>query len=593
TVAARYQSSPHFAPAVVGLLWAQFADGRFEDVQKTFDNSIDALPVSDRLPAYYLAGSAYQEQEQHEKAAELLKQVSGGTGKLPIQEKVLYKLALSEFELKRYDAMRGTIDALTRRFPETILAVDVAFLQATADAEAGQVQEGAARLTQFVDRGAQSPYYQQALLRRAHLYETNGELEPAAKDYQAYLDSVNTPTPTSLQAGFRLMELLSALGQSDKVIALATRVLQIDNASLRTPEVDQEALYRLAVAQRYSGDLDKALSTHSRLTREHPINPYKAESVLEQGLIRMTQGDSDRGVPLLLDAIEREELRKPSKLTAARIVAQHYADNGKDLQAFELRVKMQQDFADRDQVLTDEESLWMADQLLKRGKAKQAVLFAGGVESGGLLGERADLLRGRALRLDGKLDEASEVLAEVRAVSEQYAADAWLELALVMRDQDKNNEALRELLALQNPDRGHRIASMALYEAGLIHGLLYRTNTGTQAGEKHLKDAREAFKKLWLLYPDRQGEDLAKRAYLVLAGLQLASGDAAGEVKTLGELANAYPDSPFASYATGLLAIRAGQSERADAYLRQTIEELADTDDELKEMAEELLRRER
>ncbi|MEM9111065.1 MAG: tetratricopeptide repeat protein, partial [Planctomycetota bacterium] len=274
-------------------------------------------------------------------------------------------------------------------------------------------------------------------------------------------------------------------------------------------------------------------------------------------------------------------------------VAQHYADNGKDLQAFELRVKMQQDFADRDQILTDEESLWMADQLLKRGKAKQAVLFAGGVESGGLLGERADLLRGRALRLDGKLDEASEVLAEVRAVSEQYAADAWLELALVMRDQDKNNEALRELLALQNPDRGHRIASMALYEAGLIHGLLYRTNTGTQAGEKHLKDAREAFKKLWLLYPDRQGEDLAKRAYLALAALQLASGDAAGEVKTLGELAHTYPDSPFASYATGLLAIRAGQSERADAYLRQTIDELADTDDELKQLAEELLRRER
>ncbi|MEO0477431.1 MAG: tetratricopeptide repeat protein, partial [Planctomycetota bacterium] len=369
TVASRYQSSPHFAPAVVGLLWAQFADGRYEDLSKTFDNAIDVLPVSDRLPAYYLAGSAYQEQDQHDKAAELFSQVSGGSGKLPIQEKVLYKLALSQFELERYDAMGETILSLKKRFPETTLAVDVAFLQATADAKAGRVQQGAERLTQFVERGASSPYYQQALLRRAHLYETNSEIEPAANDYQAYLDTIDTPTPTSLQAGFRLMELLVALGKHDKVIDLSTRVLQLSDAELRTPAVEQEALYRLAVAQRFSGDLDKALSTHSRLTREHPINPYKAESVLEQGLIRMTQGDSDRGIPLLLDAVEREGLAKPSKLSALRIVAQHDADNGKIGRSYDLRMKMQ-DLGGAE-VFTDDERLWLGQTLINRREPKK------------------------------------------------------------------------------------------------------------------------------------------------------------------------------------------------------------------------------
>jgi tetratricopeptide (TPR) repeat protein len=592
TVASRYQSSPHFAPAVVGLLWAQFADGRYDDLLKTFDNSIDALPVSDRLPAYYLAGSAYQEQEKHEKAAELLTQVSGGSGKLPIQEKVLYKLSRSQFELKRYDAMQATTTQLLKRFPETKLAVDVAFLQATADAEAGQVEQGAARLTQFVDRGKSSPYYQQALLRRAHLYETNGEIQPAAKDYQAYLDTIDKPTPTSLQAGFRLMELLVALGKHKEVIDLATSVLQLSDPALRSPAVEQEALYRLAVAQRFSGDLDKALSTHSRLTRDHPINPYRAESVLEQGLIRMTQGDHDRGIPLLLDAVDREGLIKPSKLSAMRIVAQHDADNGKIGRAYDLRMKMQE--LGGAEVFSDDERLWLGDILINRRKPKDAMKYLAKVE-GDASKERAMLLTGRAQRLADDFDAATATLNEVRAISERYGTAAWLEIALTYRDMGKPDEALIELAPLQNPDRGHRIASRALFEAGVIHQRLYLANKAeTEKAAIHAKAAREAFKKLWLLYPDREGEDQAKRAFLALAELQQASGDAAGEVKTLDELATAHPESAYATFAKALLAIRADKMERADSYLRQTIEQAKAAEDvDLQTRADELLRRER
>lgn len=593
TVAARYQSSPHFAPAVVGLLWAQFADKQYDALRKTFDNSIDALPVSDRLPAYYLVGSAHHEQGQHAKAAELFAQVSGGTGSLPIQEKVLYKLALSQFELKRYDAMQDTIFALKKRFPETKLAVDVAFLQATADAKAGQVQQGAARLTQFIERGKSSPYYQQALLRRAHLFETNGEIEPAAKDYQAYLKSVDKPTSTSLQAGFRLMELLGALAKHQDVIDLATSFLEISDATLRTPAVEQEALYRLAVAQRFSGNLDKALAMHSRLTREHPINPYRAESVLEQGLIRMTQGDSDRGVPLLLDAVEREGLTKSSKISALRIVAQHDADNDKIARSFDLRMKIQE--LGGDEVFSDDERLWLGETLINRRDPKAALMYLGAVKRDKAK-ERALLLTGKAQRLAGEYDDAAATLNEVRAISERYGTEAWLELALTYRDMGKPDEAMAELTPLQNPDRGHRIASRALYEAGVIHQRQYLASktTAPDKAAAHAKAAREAFKKLWLLYPDREGEDQAKRAYLELAVLQAASGDPVAEVKTLEELATAHPESAYASYASAVLAIRSGQRERADTYLRQTIEQAKSTGDaDLQLRADELLRTER
>lgn len=593
TVVSRFQSSPHFAPAVVGMLWAQFADGRYDDLQKTFDNAVDALPVSDRLPAYYLAGSAYQAQGDDKQAVKMLQKVAGGSGRLPIQEKVLYKLALSQFELRQYPAMQRTIASLRERFPKTKLAVDVAFLQATADAKAGQVQQGAARLTQFVDQGQASPYYAQALLRRAHLYETHGEIAPAAKDYQAYLDTIDTPTATSLQAGFRLMELLGALKQHGKVITLATGVLELADTALRTPEVEQEALYRLAVAQRYAGELEKALAVHGRLTEEHPINPYRAESLLEQGLIHMTQGDADRGVPLLLDAIERDGLAKGAKLSAARIVAQHYADAGQDQQAFDLRVKMQQGDFGGDSALTDQERVWMADYLIKGGQAKRAAELAGSVASDSLNQGYAGLLLGRAFRLQGKLDDAVKVLSEIRAVSESHGVEAWLELALVMRDRGEMDQALAELVALQNPERGHVIASRALYEAGVIYATDARLMAVGQGRDKRYKSARQAFKKLWLLYPDRDGEGQAKRAYLALAELQQAMGDAAEEVQTLQELALAYPDSPYASFAKAVLAIRADKRERADTYLRQTIEGLGDRDVALKSKANQLLRRER
>jgi len=574
------------------MLWAQFANGQYEALLRTFNSSIETLPISDRLPAYYLAGSACQEMDDHEQAARLFSQVSGGDGRLPIQEKVLYKLAVSRYELGQYAEMNSAAAALLERFPDTDLRVDIAFLQATAEAEAGQVERGAARLTQFVERGSTSPYYQQALLRRAHLYETNDLIEPAANDYAAYLDTVDTPTPTALQASFRLMELLGSLGQHEQVIQRATGILQIDDTHLRTPEVEQEALYRLAVANRFVGDLDRALALHARLVRDHPLNPYRAESMLEQGLIYMAEQDADRGVPLLLDAVARDNLSPTSRLNALRIVAQHDADNGNPTRALELRMQMQE--LAGAEVFSDPERLWLGSQLLTAGEAERALAYLTEVDAP-TLRERAMLLTGRAQRMTNEHNAAIETLREVIATSERYSFDAMFEIALVYRDSGQLNQALAELTALQNPDRGHRIASLALYEAGLIHRRLMdtaRRQSDPVAFNEHLDEADKAFEKVWLLYPDREGEDLSKRAYLALAELQHATGEAAGEIQTLQRLIEAYPQSPYARYALAVVAIRANNQEQADTYLRQTMMQAGD-DQELRQRADQLLRRER
>lgn len=588
-VVSRYQSSSHFSPAVIGLLWAQFADKRYDAVGKTFESAAASLPEADRFPAYYLAGSAAQELGDHKQAAELLGYDTASEQHKALYEKMLYKRAVSLFELKQFEQMNYTANRLEFFFPDSPLGVDLAFLRATADAEAGEVERGAARLTEFINQGTQSPYYQQALLRRAHLYETHEEIEAAAGDYKAYLKSVTKPTATSIQAGFRLMELRGALGQHDEVVTLATGVLELTDTALRTPGVEQEALYRLAVAQRFKGDLDAALAVHARLTRDHPINPYKAESVLEQGLIRMAQGDADRGVPLLLDAAGRDGLSKLSKLNALRVVSRYDEDKRNNDRAFELRSRMIE--LGGVESLSDSERLWLADQMIQTGSGtRQQIMPLLTAAGTGEQRDRAYLLAGRVERVYGDLDEALELLGEVRANSEAYSIEAWLEIALVYRDQGKADQALNELAALQDPDRGHRIASRALYEAGLIHKQLAKKlrPTAPDKAEVHVKSSREMLKKLWLLYPDREGEVLAKRAYLHLAALQHAAGEDEAEIKTLTELIDAAPQTPYATLAKAVLAQRAGKAERAEAYVRQMKGE-AGADPELQPLARELL----
>ena len=391
------------------------------------------------------------------------------------------------------------------------------------------------------------------------------------------------------------MELLGALGQHARVIRLASQVLELKDPELRTPEVEQEALYRMAVAQRFSGQDRDALETHRRLTQDYPLNPYRAESVLEQGLIYMKLGDAGRGVPLLLDAVERENLGKSSRLSALRILAQHDQDTAKPERALKLRMKMQ-DLAGPE-VFTSEEDLWIGQRLIEQGEAKQALGYLARVEQAGsdTQKQHAQLLTGRAQRLLGDYDKAIQSLNEVRAVSEHYGVEAWLEIALVYRDSGKPDQALGELAALQNPDRGHRIASQALYEAGLIHRRLYEDavrRSDPVSARNNAELARKAFKKLWLLYPDREGENLSKRAYLELAELQHDTDESSDEIKRLEELVESYPDSPYTTYAKAILAIRADRPERADTYLRQTKEQ-AGSDDELKARADRLLRRDR
>lgn len=591
TVVSRYQSSNHFAPSVTGMLWAQFGQAKYDELLTTFNRFREALPVQDRMAAWYLAGSAEQELGHHERAVALFTPVSRGDGSVPLQEKILYKLAVSQYHLGEHETMAQSIVALGRYFPQSPLKVDLAFLQATADAERGQVQRGASRLSAFVDEGPGTPYYAQALLRRAHLYETHGQPAAAARDYRAYLATIEGHDATSIQAAFRLIELDTALAEHDEAKQLAEQVLSIREAALRTAEVEQEALYRLAVAERYLGNLDAALEAHDRLADRHPLNPYRAESSLERGLIRMNLGDADRGVPLLLEAAGSDSLPLPSRIEALRIAAQHYEDRGDSDLALMLRQQIQE--AAGVDGLSDGERFWLAQAAMEAGDADAALGYLDGLEEG-RVGEDAALLRGIALRMSGDLDASAQTLEELRAVSERLTLDAWLELARTLRargDATGRQQALAELAGLMNTERSQRIAAQALYESGGVRqeiAATLRQRGDRDAEGEQLTEARRVLKMVVLLHADRAGDDLAQRSYLELMAVADAMDDPEQAAGLLRELIDKYPQTAFAKYARAELAARTGETPRAATLLREVIDEAEN--ETLRERAEALLR---
>src|SRR5690606_6478647 len=105
-VATAHQSSRHFGPAVVGLLWSHYSAGRPNAVLEAFDAYRTALPLQDRVAAWYLAGSAHQQLGRHAEAIQLFDQIAHGEGEYPLLEKILYKLAVGYFETGDDDAMR-------------------------------------------------------------------------------------------------------------------------------------------------------------------------------------------------------------------------------------------------------------------------------------------------------------------------------------------------------------------------------------------------------------------------------------------------------------------------------------------------------
>src|SRR5690606_23037164 len=89
-----HQTSAHFSPSVLGMMWAMYSAERYEPLLQAYDQYREAMKGDDAVAAAYLAGAAQQALGQHHRAIETLSAVADAARGSNHHAQLLYKIAL-------------------------------------------------------------------------------------------------------------------------------------------------------------------------------------------------------------------------------------------------------------------------------------------------------------------------------------------------------------------------------------------------------------------------------------------------------------------------------------------------------------------
>lgn len=573
TVITSHQSSVYYGPAVLGSLWAQLSAKQYDAVLKTWQELRPSLGAADGFNADYLAASALQSAGKHDQAIVKLAALLAvaPTPEQP-RDKVTYKLALSQFELGKYDDMAKTLGLFATTYPQSPLVYDAEYLQAIADVKKGDPASGAARLTAIIAQGERNPYLGQALISRGKLYESTDQPNPAMEDYKAFL-ALNTkpaPAPAMIaEASLRLADLQTRLGQyeaSEKTAAALLARQGID------PITEQDGLYRQGLALVKQQKFEPALAVFNSLLSRHPQNRYLPETHYYRGLLLTGLEKADEAVPDLL-AAGASGLPAPLRIQALRFASIPLREKND-----ERALKVVQQLAELTGIagLKPDETLWLArrqSQLKQPAEALKtlAPLLDAKSDAPGPARAESAYLAGGALRESKDYGAALESFRSVVALKHGFELEARLEIARTLDLSGQADAALSEfgsLISVEPTD----IASAAIFDAGQVH----RRRANEQklanqpdAAKRSLEEARKLFKRLVLLYPFPQLSPRPELSYLELAEIEAELQNPNAVNAELKELTERFPDGPYALYARAVIAQLQNKKEEAGLRLKE------------------------
>lgn len=617
-VIAEYSSSGEYVAAVQGTLWTLLDANRYEAVVEAFNRYRDSLrTLSDRVPAWYVAGSALQELGEHEAAINVLDQITAGDGAGPLGERAVFKLARSQAAMQRWDEVRDTLERFARVYPESTLRAEAASMLADADLAGGDAEAAVRRLSTVVE-GDDPGLAAEAALHRGRLFERLERIGPAAADYVAYVharfkDDADGASrdPRVHAAALRVADLAYRLERFDKSLEWATL---LRTYSPLDPDVEREAIYRAGLAEVKLNQTAEALATFKTLDERFPRHPYTGPVNYYRGLLLMRMEQSDAAMTPLAAAAGDEALPPPLRINAMRLRWLHQRAGEPEQASAAARTLLAMQELSGVEALTDEELVWLAGYLVTVGEHEAALRYTqpliaadGRIDAAPAMRAQAWRLTGVARRAGGQLEAAIEAFSQAVALAgggDGQAAggtgvEARLGLAQALAEAGRGDEALNELRGLVNVgDR--RIEAQALFDQARVliataSGHLKKGDLPEARAAVH--DARVALNKLSILFgPDNPEvyalvRPLPERAQLELASIaerfpQLA--EAADASRAYRELVETYPDTPEAAFAEAML------NERAGARLRdlRELQKQEDLPAELRGRIEDRLRKE-
>ncbi|MEM7576324.1 MAG: tetratricopeptide repeat protein [Planctomycetota bacterium] len=600
-----FPGSEHYGPAVVGTLWALYSAERDLEVVETFARLAETLPLQDRVAAHYLAGSSEQRRGNHEAAVAALEPVSRGNGMLPLEERVLYRLAVSRHALEQDDQVIATVARLNAQFPDSQFGPDAAFLAASSRSRMGDAAAGVAELSRFVEAGPDGPrgaaYFLRALRQRAALYASQGRLEPAIADYTRYFDVLSqtgqVDAASELPVLWAYGDALQQAGRDDAALAQfagAVTVLEEEREQGKPlTTLEPEGYYRAGSAFAASGQDAEALRAFDTLVERYPLDALSDEAALMRGAVLRRLGRDGDALRAWIDAADREGLAPSQRALALRAAAGVYRSAGRGEDA---AVTLGRALAIAGpENLVDDELLWLAERWLDRARGGETANDS--LEAQAALNEAERLLDtldassrrptavqrshrlylgGRlALRL-GELDAATEQFGRVLALSEGFDLDAQLGLAEIAEARGDLEAAREEYDGLTRAEETS-VAARAMLRLGHVEAARAASML-RQGRQREAVDAQAAARRTWkrlaLLYLDAEAlQPTPQLALIALGELAASMGESAVAAREYGELAEAFPKSPWGRYAAAAVAGRyEGRPDDALAMLRGLLE---------------------
>lgn len=588
----KHSGAEEYGPSIVGVMWAQFAADRHDQVIATYAKYKDLVDERSGQVAKYLAGSAEQKKGNFAEASKLLNPLAATARGQSFHAQLLYKIALGQFEQGEYDAMNQTLTRLLDEHPKSKLNLDGQFLFAAADAKSDNFKRGIERLTAIIDYEPAHPYRDQAMLHRAQVYRDSQQLDKAVDDYLRYFALPGKIDEfgrfTDHETVLRLLELQYELKRYDAVDKTAERLA----TSNPPPRVEQEGLYRRALALLKLQKNKEAVEQLTTLINKYPDSEFLPQWRYYRGLLRISMNDRNEGLSDLAAASDHKALEDGLKANALRLIAMAQRDAKNFKAAAETLMKLK-NFAG----LTADEMYWLATRFAGEGRNKDAMELLDSLLTA--IDRLPPRVRGDVLFLAGNIyyeekefDKAEPAYKRLIDDKHPYATQAKLKLAKVYRAADKTDQALRLLTELSS-NRTSRIAAEALFDRGSVYLALeaQKRAAGDEPGRAAAHEsAKNDFSKITVLYSFLDLSPIPERAFIELAEIYEQEDDQVEAGKKWRELVEKFPSGPHADYARAVIALR--QQKRGDAvFLFKQIRDSESTaDDQLKEKAESRLK---
>jgi len=175
----------------------------------------------------------------------------------------------------------------------------------------------AAQLAELINEGPDHPYYSEAIIQRAKLFEKNGDLPSALSDYQNFIQFAKAGPDEKNQSRLRVITIRQQLEQFDEAEQAIKKMLA--GAKL-APRFEAEAIFQWILLLIKRDKLIDALKVIAGLQRKFPRNTFADRGRYYAGVLLLKLKRQDRALREFQIAAASERIPQKMRAKAANMM---------------------------------------------------------------------------------------------------------------------------------------------------------------------------------------------------------------------------------------------------------------------------------